>query len=92
MQSRVRDPFGHLLEHILSEEFEGLADIGHRGLRDGNKEGCQFEKGRVSLIGEPGFDENAILWLQLEVFRNIVHNDHPRDVSPDTRQVLNIET
>jgi hypothetical protein len=40
MQSRVCDPFGHLLEHILPEEFESLADIGHRGLRDGNKEGC----------------------------------------------------
>ena len=91
VQSRVRDPFGHLLKHILSEKFEGLTDISHRGLRYGYQQGCQFEKGRVSFIGEPGFDEDAVLWLQLEVFSNIIHNDHPRDVSPDTRQVLNIE-
>ena len=76
MQGRVRDSFCHLFEHILSEKFEGLADIGYRGLRNCNKEGCQFEKGCVSLVCEPRFDKDAILWLQLEVFRNVVHNDH----------------
>lgn len=91
VQSRVCYPFGHLFKHILSEKFEGLTDIGHRGLRNGYQQGCQFKKGRVTFIGEPGFDENAVLWLQLEVFRNVVHNDHPRDVSPDARQIFYIE-
>jgi hypothetical protein len=37
MQSWVRDPFGPLLKHLLSEEFEGFADISNRRLRDGNQ-------------------------------------------------------
>ena len=63
MQSRICYPFGHLLKHILSKKLESLADIGHRGLRDGNQEGRKLEKGRVSLIGEPGLNEDAVFWL-----------------------------
>ena len=52
------------------------------------KERSQLGECGVGHIIEPALDEYAVIGLQLEVLRNVVHDYGPREVAPDATQVL----
>lgn len=92
LQSRIRDPSRHLSDHISPEQFQSISHVRQgRGLCYSDEERRKLEEGSVPGVREPRLDENAVLGLELEVFRDVVDYDGSGEVSADAGEVLHIE-
>ena len=87
-QLRVRDTFGNLFKHLISEFTERISYVWHLFLDDLLEKRRKLWKGGIIHVVEPTFDEYTIIGLQLEVFSNIVNNYSFWQISSDPAQVF----
>ena len=78
-----------MIKHLISKLSQGITYVRNLLLHDLFQERCEFGQGCVVLVIEPGFDEDAVVWLKLEVFGNVVYDYCFGKVATNTAQIFN---
>lgn len=81
----VGDALGYLFEHLVSEPTKCVSDVRYFFLYYLFQQWSQLAQSCVVLVVEPRFDENSVVWLQLEVFSHVVDNDSLGKISSNPR-------
>jgi len=65
---------------LVTKLSQRIAHVAHLLLHNFFEERSQFLESSVSHIIKPTFNEDSIVWLQLEVLSHIVHNYGPGEI------------
>lgn len=73
---------------MVSELAKSISDVRHVFPDDLFKQGREFGQGCVVHVFEPAFNEDSIVWLQLEVLSHVVDDYCFCEVSANSTQIL----
>ena len=87
MRGRVSSQ--NLFNHLILQLLQRNPYIINSLLGNLNQNRGQLRQGSIMRVIEPALNKNSIIRLQLEILRNIIHNNNLRQVSSKLTQVLN---